>query len=78
MPFDKKIFLTELSSLIAVNGKVNVNQYCAILDLVAKYFIQKAEVEEGDKFTHKILERIRNSQSDAEARRIILSVVNGI
>lgn len=34
-------FVIELGHVMAVDGKVNVDRYCNILNLVAKYFVEK-------------------------------------
>jgi len=40
---EKETFIIELAKLIEVNGKVNIDKYTAILNLVAKHFEQKEE-----------------------------------
>lgn len=39
-------FIIELAKLISTDGRVNVDKYCAILELVSKHFIQKQEDNE--------------------------------
>ncbi len=51
--YDKAAFIVELAQLMEEGGKVDINKYCAICDLVANYFIPDSAEYDNESLEEK-------------------------